>query len=678
MILTLSLFSMMNLFADATGYNKTYYNVQYTALTSVDDAYYLIGYEFSNNSTLGYLKSSSYDTYTGFRFSNINIPTTAIIDSAYISLYGSDAIDNKYYSTTIKGINNVNSTGFNTYSDLYSITLLSHYVNWEMKDLEGGVWANSSDIKTVLTDIIQLSGWVTNNSVSFRFDSAQSTTGTRSFRTYDHSGITYAPKLYIRYYVLTPITEEDPPTSIIDEYNPDVIILLDNDTDTGYLTWMIYNNTDIQSYFVFDDTNNLYKILTSSGWHTIASSADTPDFRSRKSIDVYNGTLYCFIPILDGGSYDLWLYKSIDNGLNWTQLIMVYDNAAVKVSTSMDITSTSGVIYLAYLRSGTPKYKTYTIATATLSDETALTFGAQTFPSTIEMLVNSDATKRIAVYDGRGVLGSGYAAYWDGAAWQYIGIVEDTTYTSVTVSCALFEDGHAYFAKANYMPYVEIYDLYLDTDFTYTRGTVTGALSENILDVEFEQDSSHILVTARSYNGAYAQYRLIKIERTGEEAGSYSSAETIIIDPVFWNGQIKYSAEGSQITTTNVNGYSYYTTCIGDSALTGLVSIEGGFIQKMIYYQTLQIGSTPPLYIITDEDGNIIWEGTTLPVVDDLPITATSVRNFLFITGLILLLAPMILWSVGGEYKSIMGIGIGLISMLIGLAFLMQITSIVL
>jgi len=627
MILIITIFSAIPNFVDATSYQKEYYTVEYNISAVIDDAYYLIGYEFSNNSTLGYLKSSSYDNYVGFRFDNINVSIGAIIDDACISLYSSDSPDDNDYMITIYGINDIDPLGFSTSADLSDALIFSSYVNWNMKYLEGGNWAASNNIKSIIQDMIENVGWVTGNAVAFRFSSAQSSSGTRSFRTYDYNVNEYTPKLYIQYHTLTPITEDNPPDSITDDYDYDVIELVD--INDGYQLWKIYNYTYMSSYTVFDDTNNIYKFYNGSEWYNIASSSGLASTKSRQLVDIYNGTLYSFLPITDGIYYDLWLYKSIDMGNTWNQLIKVYDNAPTSVSTSIDIAGGIGIIYCAYLRSSCPYYKTYGIETSTLSSEVVMTYGAANKPTTIEMLVNSDATHRIAVYNGMGSLGSGYAAYWnhDTSTWNYLGIYPNANVRAYTVACALTEDGHAYFACAELYPYVGIKDLYLDTDYTYHRDS-TNHDSDRVLDVEFEQDQNYIIITGESYPGEYASYRMTKEERSGGKEGSYSGTQTIIGD--FYTGQISIIDEIAKITVL-IGGYSKYTSCIGNGGLAAFTDIENGFIQSMIYYQIIMTGEVDVIYIITDDDGGIIWEGWDPPpwfyTIPDVSLTINGKSN---------------------------------------------------
>ena len=615
-IVTILIFSMVPNFVDATSYQKTYYNLVYYASTSIDDAYYLIGYEFSNTSTLGYLKSSSYDNYVGFRFQDIVIPSGAVLDNAYISLYSSDTVDGNSYFTTIKGINHPDASGFSTFADLLNANLLSSYINWNMKDLEGGIWRNTTDIKTVLDDIFHHTGWISGNNVAFRFDSAKSSSGTRSFRTYDYGSHQYAPKLYIRYYTLSPITEDNPPNEIEDNYVYDVIELVDNNT-AGYQLWKIYNYTYINSLFVYDYTNAKYKLHNGTDWNIIASSTGAASPRHRRSVDWCYGDLYSFLAIKDGSVYDLWLYKSIDNGISWSQVTKIYNDAIAVVSTSISIADSIGVIYCAYLRSSHPYYKTYDINTLTLSSETALTYGSNNNPSTIEMMVSSKANWRIAVYGGRGSEGSGYIAYWNNATslWNYLGISSSATYDRQVVSCALFEDVgelcHAYFAGSISYPYVGVSDLYMDSDYSYQRGSILST-TDKILDVEFELDASHIIAIGGSYAGAYPQPRLVKVERTGEKAGSESSFTTMITSTGV--AQIFCNIETSRISYQgDVGGYSYYVTFSGAGDFSTPILFEGGFFQGGQYYDRFITGNDTAIYIVTDEDGNIIWTGDILP-----------------------------------------------------------------
>ena len=690
MILTLSLFSMMNLFADATGYNKTYYNVIFTASSSVDDAYYLIGYEFSNNSTFGYLQSSSYDTYIGFRFANINIPTTAVIDSAYISLYSGDAINNNYYPTTIKGINNINSTGFNSLSDLTSITLLSHYVNWDMKDLEGGAWANSSDVKTVLTDIIQNIGWITNNSISFRFGSAKTVTGSRSFNTYDYGSQQYAPKIYIRYYILTPITEDDPPQIILDEYDFDVIELIDNDTETGYLTWKIYNYTS-SSGFIF---SNLWYNQTKGDNPAIITDTFSyfTSFSEKNTIVEYNGIYYTAIA-RHSDWYYFDIYKSIDNGENWSTYLTGIGGAHANLNLAIDIDPwgalsifdsdvSGGLNYCIYNVTSNSYIKTRTSILSGTSNnvgtiymgKTILTKGNLWFTTSELGFINfyhrtnytgiftKDLLKNLNPY---GMIGLD-SEYWEtptGINAYIIYFAYSSTYASYGSVCGRYI--HSNYTLATEQSMSSIGGLSTGEPST-TRNTLTGEIA---LSFVF-WDDRHINILFRS-NGTSGTWGSLIDIYTFSSGNPSSSIEF----------NTKYALGLYTIITRTESGN---IKILSYNKATGSVNVVGNYVSTSAYKikayilnKTSEDAGTI-IYIITDEDGNIIWEGTTLPVVDDLPITATSVRNFLFITGLILFLAPMILWSVGGEYRSIMGIGIGLISMLTGLAFIMSITSIVL
>ena len=696
MILIISLSSLVSVNVGATAYNKTYYNVVFSASQSADDAYYLIGYEFSNNSTYAYLRSSDYDSYTGFRFGNISIPTTAIIDNAYISLYGADAIDNKYYSISIKAINNVNSTGFNSAEDLYSITLLPNYINWDLKDLEGGKWDNSSDISILLSNIMNINGWVTNNSVSFRFDSAQTTTGTRSFRTYDYGSHEYAPKLYISYHVLTPITEDNPPNSIIDKYHPDVIELIYNDTETGYTTWKISNNTHASGFIYdnkwFNQSHGNNPITITNTWQVL----NTLNAADKNRIVEFNGTYYTYMVRLTGGSYYLDIYKSTDRGETWNTYLTSIGGAHTLLEVALDIDPWGALaIFDGQITYGSLYYSVYNVTSNSyIKTRTSITGSANKIG---EIYMGKTALTQGKLWFTISLTGVIYLYHHDAynGAWTSTLLKNLNPYGSVPTSSEYWETSSGINAYVVYIDYSSdgstygVYGRYVHHDYTLeTEQTsfVTGPAKGNgeMLSTARDADTGQIAIV---WWNIY-RYLEIKIRSDGPTGtwgnitelyhfnGGYPTA-SISFNTKYAPGIYTIIVRSEDGPDKEIKILSYNP--IGSVLVTlGSYASTLGYAVKAFTFNTYYTNLSSIKYITVDEDGEIIIEGTTLPGPDDLPITATSIRYFLFTMGLILFLAPMILWSIGGEYRSVMGIGIGLIAMLTGLAFLMSITSIIL
>ena len=142
------------------------------------------GNDDAEESTSGsiYLSSSDlelvYDSYmsagnqrVGIRFTNINIPQGAIIENAYIQ-FTVDEISNQSGSKTIHGEHVANAQGYST--SQYNISnrnTTSNSVSWSPPSWtsvgNAGNNQKTPDLKDIVQEIVNLSGWNNGNAMSF-------------------------------------------------------------------------------------------------------------------------------------------------------------------------------------------------------------------------------------------------------------------------------------------------------------------------------------------------------------------------------------------------------------------------------------------------------------------------------------------------------------------------------
>ena len=143
---------------------------------------------------------------SGARFLNITIPAGSTINSAGLILTCGTSGDTIVVNTRLRAQANINPATFSNQVDFDNRTWTTVYVNWDaipawILDTE----YTSSDIKTCIQEVINLSGWASGNPMAVLWDDFQqrSTQATGKYRqgySYDGSA-TYAPKLVITYTV---------------------------------------------------------------------------------------------------------------------------------------------------------------------------------------------------------------------------------------------------------------------------------------------------------------------------------------------------------------------------------------------------------------------------------------------------------------------------------------------
>lgn len=146
----------------------------------------------------GFIGISSKDQYVGIRFESINIPKSAIIDSAFIQ-FTADGTTSGPTIVLIYGEKMFNSPPFTTLSEnISSRTRTDEFVTWNIPEWDQNNAATNNErspnLKFIVSEIISQSLWQTNNSISFIIEGS----GTRRAYSWDGSE-QQAPILNIYY-----------------------------------------------------------------------------------------------------------------------------------------------------------------------------------------------------------------------------------------------------------------------------------------------------------------------------------------------------------------------------------------------------------------------------------------------------------------------------------------------
>ncbi len=155
-------------------------------------------YNNSSDLELVYDSSTTGNQYVGMRFTNVNVPKGKTITNAYIQ-FTVDETGSTATSLTIKGQAADNAATFTTAA--YNVSSRAKTtasvawspVAWNTVDAAGAD-QRTPDLKTIVQEIVNRTGWAQNNAMAFIVTG----TGKRTARAYDVSA-TKAPKLVITY-----------------------------------------------------------------------------------------------------------------------------------------------------------------------------------------------------------------------------------------------------------------------------------------------------------------------------------------------------------------------------------------------------------------------------------------------------------------------------------------------
>ncbi len=160
-----------------------------------DDGY-IYGTSFDNSSTDLVIGNEFGDDCNSYaRWTTVAVPQGATIDNAKVQYYineGYAAIPTKIYFNDVD-----TATSPTSYSGFTDKTKTTAYVSWSIPDTTG--WNDSPDIKTVIQEVVDRSGWASGNAMMVLH---LYTKGTSSYCVYIYSynqSSSYAPKLVITY-----------------------------------------------------------------------------------------------------------------------------------------------------------------------------------------------------------------------------------------------------------------------------------------------------------------------------------------------------------------------------------------------------------------------------------------------------------------------------------------------
>jgi hypothetical protein len=174
-------------------------DVNYQTSASGDDYQFDTGTGFSSNSAVGSL-GNWYGNYRsdGERFVNVQIPKNANITGAKIS-YLPNANKSGACPTIIYGNAVDNAVAPTSNAEAKGLALTTASVSWSIPDWTAGVWSDSPDISSIITEITSRANWAAGNALQIVHKQNNVTSpNVRDFKTYDF-GSTSGPKLYVTY-----------------------------------------------------------------------------------------------------------------------------------------------------------------------------------------------------------------------------------------------------------------------------------------------------------------------------------------------------------------------------------------------------------------------------------------------------------------------------------------------
>lgn len=153
------------------------------------------------------------EEWIGLRFQGLTIPQGATITNAYIQ-FTADASDNGSTSLRIYGEDEDDADQFSSSDDdITDRTRTSAYKNWTPTSWTSNSTYNSEDIKTIVQEIVNRTGWSSGNDMAFII---KPISGERDAYSYNQSS-SKAPLLVIEYQNGSSSTTDDCYITMIDE-----------------------------------------------------------------------------------------------------------------------------------------------------------------------------------------------------------------------------------------------------------------------------------------------------------------------------------------------------------------------------------------------------------------------------------------------------------------------------
>jgi hypothetical protein len=254
-----------------------------------DDAEELSGDVNLNSSDLELVEENSSNNQTvGLRFNNLNIPNGAMISNAYIQ-FTADETQSQTTNLTIHGDDIDNSPSFTTISsNVSNRTTTSASATWNPSPWSNvgaaGTNEQTSDLSSVLQEVVDRSGWVENNSMSFIITGS----GHRTADSYNGSSGN-APTLHITYTpALNPLPVELTKFQAVQQ-NAHVVLSWETASE---------HHTD---HFVIERSHNGYSFKEIE---SVTSQGDGITIQNYNAKDIFphNGMNYYRLKIVDNDS----------------------------------------------------------------------------------------------------------------------------------------------------------------------------------------------------------------------------------------------------------------------------------------------------------------------------------------------------------------------------------------
>ncbi len=166
------------------------------------------GYAWSSSGqslTLASMKTGGQTGYdppfymSAMRFANIDIPSGALITSAYLKVCAYDTEVSSPLYGVIKAENADDSASFSDTRKMGSMVLTTAGVNWDHTSAWViNSWRTSPDISAVVGEVISRGGWKAGNALVIVYGARGTEGGTRRMSTFDR-GAEYGAKLEITY-----------------------------------------------------------------------------------------------------------------------------------------------------------------------------------------------------------------------------------------------------------------------------------------------------------------------------------------------------------------------------------------------------------------------------------------------------------------------------------------------
>lgn len=139
----------------------------------------------------------------GLRFQSVTVPQGSRITSAYLSFYRTAVLNPaRHMNAEVYGNDVDDADDFTDEADVIGRDRTTASVAWVENDISTG-WVNSSDISTIIQEIVNRSGWASGQSIAILL--IANTDVDKEFQAYswDKSGTSYAVKLHVEYAILS-------------------------------------------------------------------------------------------------------------------------------------------------------------------------------------------------------------------------------------------------------------------------------------------------------------------------------------------------------------------------------------------------------------------------------------------------------------------------------------------